>query len=41
MEQKYRAKLSLSLSKRKDDRYVIVDTETGKIIDDMDLKINM
>ncbi|MGM0229070.1 hypothetical protein IGJ28_001132 [Enterococcus sp. AZ091] len=34
MEKKYRAKLSPRLSKRKDDRYVMVDTETGEIVDD-------
>ncbi|EGP4752427.1 MULTISPECIES: hypothetical protein [Enterococcus] len=34
MEKKYRAKLSPSLSKRKEERYVMVDTETGEIVDD-------
>lgn len=34
VEKKYRAKLSPTLSKRKDERYVMVNLETGEIVDD-------
>ncbi|MFB5292280.1 hypothetical protein ACE4WU_05170 [Enterococcus faecalis] len=34
MEKKYRAKVSLRLSNQKERRYVIVNLETGEIVDD-------
>lgn len=34
MEKKYRAKLSPRLSNRKEERYVMVNLETGEIVDD-------
>ncbi|EOS7966764.1 hypothetical protein DW628_RS13750 [Enterococcus hirae] len=34
MEKKYHATLSSSLSKRKEERYVMVNLETGEIVDD-------
>ncbi|EKZ0433753.1 hypothetical protein ENFAE_15000 [Enterococcus faecalis] len=34
MYRHYRAVLSSLLSKRREDRYVIVDTQTGEIVDD-------